>query len=100
MDLKQSNLTRFQNCRARLFRAIKAALEEDGICKSYEGSIEVIMEYPDYFEDENAKMVKPSCYVIRVHCYVVGPHRHHDFPGKTWGEAVNAFEKALDEWEC
>lgn len=76
---------------------IKATLEIDPYCKSYEGCLEVMCEYPDYFDDEEATS-GPSYYCIRLHCYVLGPSRHYDFTGKTMNEAPDKLEKALKEW--
>ena len=83
--------------RKKLFEMIKAELEIDPYCKSYEGTLEVICEYPDYFDDEEATS-GPSYYCIRLHCYVIGPSRHYDFTGKTMSEALDKFEKALNKW--
>jgi len=83
--------------RKKLFEMIKAELEDDPYCKSYEGCLEVICDYPDYFEDEEAAR-GPSYYCIRLHCYVLGPSRHYDFTGKTMNEALDKLEKALNKW--
>ena len=46
---------RFENLRAKVFGAIAAQLAIDPHCKSYEGTFEVVMGWPDYFEDEQMK---------------------------------------------
>lgn len=91
---------RLYELRKRVFRAIKEQLEEDPMCKSYEGAIEVGCEYPNFFEDDEYEIgdALPAAYYIRLHCYVLGPSRHYDFVGKTFRQALDEFEKALDEW--
>ena len=88
---------RFAALRKKLFGMIKAELEIDPYCKSYEGCLEVICEYPNYFEDEEAT-IGPVYYCIKLHCYVLGPSRHYDFTGKTMSEALDKLEKALNKW--
>lgn len=90
---------RFLADRKRLFRMIQKALEEDGMCKSYEGALEVRSEWPDYFDDDTSTAESATYHCITLHCYVLGPARHYDFCGKTFGEALQKFEAALDEWE-
>ena len=91
---------RFYELRKRVFRAIKEELEADCICKSYEGAFEVGCEYPNFFDDDEFEMgdALPNYYFIRLHCYVLGPSRHYDFSGKTFRQALDQLEQALNEW--
>ena len=60
---------RFNALRKRLFDAIAIELKaDDGYCKSYEGSLEWIIEYPNYFEDCLA--IREPLYTLKLHCYV------------------------------
>lgn len=93
-----TNKQRFIALRCRLFRMIRQELERNGHCKSYEGCLEVMTEYPNYFEDVDAEM--GPCYVkITLHCYVLGPHRHYELEGKTMAEALDKLEEMIAEWE-
>lgn len=89
-------MERFLKLRKRLFTAIDEALKED--CgKSYEGSFTINIEYPNYYEDENAE--KPPAYIyILLDCYIIGPHRHYSWGGKTFDEALDKCEKDINEW--
>lgn len=62
-------------------------------CKSYEGTIEINMEYPNYFEGYSDV---PNLFTITVHCYVLGDARHTDFKGKTFKEALDKFEHWIE----
>ena len=83
--------------RQRTANAIAKALEEDWDCKSYEGTWELLVSYPDYFEDETAT-APPDFYRITLHCYILGPGRHYDWDGKSWSEALEKCKKDIDEW--
>lgn len=90
---------RFLTMRRRVMNAIRIELEEDPCCKSYEGTFEILVSYPDYFERtyEN-KQDDPNFYIIRLHCYVLGPGRHYEWRGKTFKEALDKCEKDINEW--
>lgn len=89
---------RFRELRARLFRQIAESLAEDDMCKSYEGALEVCVDYPDFFEDEHAS-AEPTGYRIVLHCYLFCNGRHETFRGKTFGEAINNFEAFVNKIE-
>ena len=93
--MTEKDYKRFLKLRLRLFKMIKSALEEDPCHKSYEGAIEIIGEFPNYFEVGEAI---PMSFEIRVHCYVVGPSRHYSFVGATAKQALDKFESALVLW--
>lgn len=81
------SLERLVSLRARLFACIEKALAEDDHCKSYEGTFEVVM--PCYFGGD---------WVIRLHCYVVGPSRHYEWRGSTIEEAELKAEVDITSW--
>lgn len=94
-----NNTERFKNIRRRVFRLIESELLADDYCKSYEGAIEISCEYPNYFEDEKGNS-PPFVFVITLHCYVLGDCRHHRFEGKTFAEALDAFDARVASWEA
>lgn len=66
-------------------------------CKSYEGSFELALVYPNFFESEAPYEEKP--YVcITLHCYVIGPHRHYDWKGNTIEDAVSKARSDIEKW--
>ncbi len=88
---------RFDALRKMVMEAIGEQLEEDPGCKSYEGTFEWTVCYPNYFEDPEATQ-GPELYVLTLHCYVLGPHRHYDWRGKTKAEALGKAEKEIKSW--
>lgn len=40
----------------------------------------------------------PECYTIRLHCYLLGPHRHYEWTENTLLEAVNRAKQDIDKW--
>ena len=95
MDL--TDIIRFHALRKKVMCAIARQLEEDSCCKSYEGTFELIIGYPNYFEDETAE-AGPDSYCVRLHCYVLGPRRHYDWFGKTFAEALSKAESEISGW--
>ena len=93
----QTDYERFQKLRKKVMDGIADALKEDNGCKSYEGTFEVIADFPNYFDDENATRGAEG-YVIRLHCYVLGPSRHYEWHGKTFAEAITKAEHDIDSW--
>lgn len=88
---------RFLTLRRKLFEAIKRELEWDGHCKSYEGAFEITKCYPNYFEDEYCEGVDVH-WVIELHCYVIGPHRHYRWDGGTFDIALRKAERDIYSW--
>lgn len=89
---------RFLALRRKIMAGIKKALEIDCSCKSYEGFMELVIEFPDYFELDNSEDDAPNRYVVRLHCYVLGPARHYEWRGRTLDEALDAAEKEISMW--
>lgn len=89
---------RFKALRKKVMDAVRWELtQNDGYGKSYEGTFELIVGYPNYYEDEEATQ-GPDSYCIRLHCYVLGPARHYDWFGKTFGEALTKAEREIGSW--
>ena len=90
-------IERFQRLRKVVMQAIKEQLAIDCSCKSYEGTFEWTVCYPNYFDDETAEM-GATYFVLTLHCYVLGPARHYDWRGKTMDEALDKAEKEIYSW--
>lgn len=90
-------LDRFNRLRKRVADAIAKYLEDDYGHKSYEGTWEMLISFPNYFDDETAT-AKPDFYRITLHCYVIGPARHYDWDGKNWDECLAKCEKDVCSW--
>lgn len=88
---------RFNRLRKIVAEEITRQLAIDCFCKSYEGTWELTVSYPNYFEDETATE-KPDFYKITLHCYVIGPGRHYGWCGKSWDECLNKCELDIDRW--
>lgn len=91
-----SNYSRFLALRRRVMQAIRRALEEGFYCKSCEGTFELRVGYPDYFDGEHTD--KPDFFKIVLHCYVLGPSRHYEWTGKSFKEALDSAEKEIETW--
>lgn len=90
----------FLELRKRFFRAIGEYFSDpdgDNACKSYEGVFELEVGYPKYFDDEDASK-GPEFYMIKLHCYVIGPNRHYEWSGKTFAEALRKCKKDVLSW--
>ena len=90
---------RFLALRLCVMQAIRRELERDNSCKSYEGTFEILVSYPDYFDQEyDNKPDQPDFYLIRLHCYVLGPGRHYEWKGRTLKNALDKAEKDINQW--
>ena len=91
------NMIRFGRLRKKLAEGIRKQLEEDGHCKSYEGTWEILEMFPSFFDDPAAEA--PADFVeIRLHCYVIGPSRHYKWVGSSFEEAIEKAEIEVDSW--
>lgn len=95
--MNQLQRQRFNRLRKLVARGIEEALKVDGCCKSYEGTWEMTISYPNYFEDETAT-AKPDFYRIALHCYVIGPARHYTWDGDSWDECLAKCELDVEMW--
>ena len=90
---------RFIALRLRVMSEIRKELERDNCCKNYEGTFEIIVSYPNYFDREyDNKPDEPDFYIILLHCYVLGPGRHYSWEGSTLKNALDKAEKDINEW--
>lgn len=87
---------RFIELRKKVMKAISEIDLSYG-CKSYEGTFEWNVCYPNYFEDETGDSGVCS-FVLTLHCYVLGPARHYNWSGKTMDEVLDKAEKDIYEW--
>ena len=74
--------------RKRVFAMIEKELAEDSYCKSYEGAIDVMLSYPNYFEESDTPSVD-----ITLHCYILVNGRHITFSGSNMEQALDRFEE-------
>lgn len=88
---------RLSSLRAKVADAIRRELEIDGYCKSYEGTWELMISFPNYFDDYLGT-AKPDFYRITLHCYVLGPGRHYDWDGNSWDVCLDRCEKDIEKW--
>lgn len=95
--MNQVQMSRFNRLRKMVAEEIARQLAIDCHCKSYEGTWELTVSYPNYFEDETAT-ARPDFYQIALHCYVIGPSRHYDWSGKSWDECLAKCELDIDKW--
>jgi hypothetical protein len=87
-------LNLFNELRELVFRMIELSLEEDGYCKSYEGSMGIT--FPNYFQDRESHDV--NGYGITLDCYLIGPHRHYSWNGKSLMSALKRAEVDIRAW--
>ncbi len=87
----------FNKVRRQVANAIAKYLKDDCVHKSYEGTWDMLVSYPNYFEDETATS-NPDFYQINLHCYVLGPDRHYSWQGKSWREALEKCKRDIDVW--
>lgn len=86
---------RFLELRWKVLKVIGRNL--DGGHKSYEGAMEIIYCFPNYFEVEGEQDYISSV-IIELHCYVLGPARHYRWEGKTLGKALDKCRIELRSW--
>lgn len=94
MQLTKEDLDEFKSLRAWTFELIAKALEEDGHCKSYEGTWSI--RFPNYFENKNDR--EPGV-TISLDCYVLGPSRHYEWWDKTFLGVVKKARAEIEQWE-
>ncbi len=76
-DMNPKEQTEFDRLRRKVADAIAEYLKADYGHKSYEGTWELLIAYPDYFQDSTGTAA-PEMYQLTLHCYVLGPGRHYD----------------------
>lgn len=95
--ITQSEWERFKALRARVFNLIEAI--DEGYHKSYEGAMEIVMEFPNIFEAEEGSINEPCFYCIKLHCYLLVDGRHEDYDGETFKDCLDALEGDVRHWE-
>lgn len=87
----------FRVLRSKVGAYIEDYLKEDCGHKSYEGTWELTVSFPSYFEDDTYN-APPESFTVQLHCYVLGPQRHYSWSGKTWMKALVKCKKDIDVW--
>ena len=87
----------FSLLRVNVGEYIEDYLKDDAGHKSYEGTWELSVTYPSYFESDGFT-AKPDSYCVTLHCYVLGPGRHYDWFGKSWLEALQRARSDIQKW--
>lgn len=95
--MKEKDFIELQRIRTAVMRAIRDELAIDNYCKSYEGTFELTICWPDYFED-SSDAAEPNFYKLTLHCYVLGPNRHYDWFGKTLAESLESCRRDVEAW--
>lgn len=93
MTPKESKL--FSQLRRQVADYIREYLKNDCGHKSYEGTWEVLMSYPSYFDGDTANAPPDFCRVT-LHCYVLGPRMHYDWDGKSLWDALDQCKYDID----
>lgn len=87
--MQMDSMIRIATAQQRIFRCIEDELREDGHHKSYEGSMEVTLSLPNFFEPGAPK------WTISLHCYLLIDGRHEHWTGRSLDEAVAQMEAAI-----
>jgi hypothetical protein len=101
---RQEDWLRLYQIRHKVFLCIQKLLEVDGHCKSYEGCFEVSL--PNYFEEAGRRMGKDDSppnshrddWAVTLHCYLIGPGRHHTWTGPSLSETLDRAEPEILKW--
>lgn len=89
----------FLDLRKWFLGQVEKAVKQRECHKSYEGTFELHIQYPDYFEySDNNILDKPDAFAIVLHCYVIGPQRHYEWSGKDLKKIVNKCRTDLEQW--
>lgn len=90
-------IAEFSALRKRLAEALAALLKEDPHHKSYEGSWDLTFCFNDVFRDPEGD-APPYFFMIRLHCYLIGPSRHYEWGGTSWEEALLRCRHDVEMW--
>ena len=93
--ITQGEYERFLNLRKLVFDKIRKSGLASG--KSYEGSMSIFIEFPSFWDDEDLEKDAFS-YGIRLFSYLIGPHRHYIWEGRSLTEALNKACKDIAGW--
>ncbi len=89
--MNMDTMMRIAVAQQRIFRCIEDALREDGHHKSYEGSMDITMSLPNFFEPG------PPKWSVTLNCYLLVSGRHEIWEGRTLEEAVAQMEAAVQK---
>ena len=87
----------FSLLRVKVGNYIEKYLEDDQGHKSYEGTWELMVTYPSYFESDDFT-APPDLYCVKLHCYVLGPRRHYEWVGGSWIESLKKAKSDIENW--
>lgn len=90
-------IAEFSALRKRLAEALAALLKEDPHHKSYEGTWELTFGFGSVFEDPKGS-APPCFFLIKLHCYLMGPSRHYEWGGTSWEEALLRCRRDVEMW--
>lgn len=93
IDANRRDWDRFYALRKELHSAINSVIETGEPGKSYEGEMAVTVQFPGVYDDRDEPEVR-----IHADVYLVGPHRHYDWTGRTFSEALDRAEKEIRGW--
>ena len=93
--MTREELELFLYLRRTVYEYIEEYLKDDCGHKSYEGTWELLTSYPSYF-DSDTFYDGPDAVIATLHCYVLGPHRHYEWRGRTWKEAFKQAKRDID----
>lgn len=86
---------RFLNLRKLVFDKIRESDLASG--KSYEGTMSIFIEFPNFWDDEDLEKDAFS-YGIRLYSYLIGPHRNCIWEGCSLAEALNKAYEDISGW--
>lgn len=99
LDIDPHDWHRFLDLREETLKQIALELEEDGHCKSYEGTFTVSFTLPNYFVERCGDTISWWGFTIKLAMYLINPYsRHAEWEGKTFKEALDKAEKDLRKW--
>jgi len=104
MQIDPAEWQRFLVLRQELFAAIKREFNEGAGGKVYEGHFRVTHSLPNYAvsqatpDNEHLAFGHDWAWRIHLDCYVIGPHRHYQWAGDTFNEALKKAEIDVRAW--
>lgn len=100
-EKRERNMSSFENefpvLRKKLAAYLQDCFENEAYGKWYEGTWTVASIFPDVYQDPKGEL-PPESYVIKLDCYLVGPHRHYEWEGKTLDDAFDRCKKQVEIW--
>lgn len=94
---RMNDYERFYELRRRVFGEIDRIRAEGESGKSYEGLFEICFDFEECYGVESMKD-EPKGVEIKLHCYLLGTHRHYSWRGENFVEALDYAETQIDKW--